>query len=94
MIIVEQNLIGLAVETQSGQYLGRVKAVEKDSASDKIIRFYVRPTFFKRIFCSQFIIHRDQVIQVTAEKIVVEDNVRKFLSRVWSKARLVSPVAK
>jgi len=93
MSTIEQNLIGLAVETQSGQYLGRVKAVEKDPGADKIIRFYVRPTFFKRIFCRQFIIHREQVIKITPEKIIVDDNIRKVLGRDWAKNKFVTPVA-
>jgi len=90
MGLVRQTIIGLPTETQSGQYLGRVKAVDFEPKTKDIARFYIRPALTKRLLCRQFIIHRDQVISLTQKKLVVEDTTIKLPVSVFRKATIAS----
>jgi len=73
MEIDGKKIIGLPTFTRSGQRIGKVKSVELDLLTDKVLYILVRPTLFKRLLCRQFIIHRDQVVSLTEEKLIVDD---------------------
>lgn len=75
MIISDKNLIDLPVYTKSGNRLGKVDGFEFDTDSQSIIRYYVRSGDILEIIRHQkeLIVHRDQVAEITKERMVVDD---------------------
>ena len=88
MEIDGKKIIGLPTFTRSGQRIGKVKSVELDLLTDKVLYILVRPTLFKRLLCRQFIIHRDQVVSLTEEKLIVDDASIKTPAVVFQKSDL------
>ena len=85
------HIVNLPVETRTGQYLGRVRSVEIDRVAGTVLRLYVRPSWLKRLWYPQFIIHRNQIVRITENKVVVEDTVTPI--RSWRKAELTSSLS-
>jgi len=78
MTLNKEKLIGLPVFTQSGEGLGKISDFEMEPQSQKIIQYYVSSKdLIKEIFSKELIINSSQVISITAEKMVVEDNLVK-----------------
>lgn len=77
MKIQSSDLINLPVYTQSGQHLGRVDSFEVDIDTHAITHYYVRTGLIKGLWHEQLIIDQSQVISISKEKMVVEDNVSK-----------------
>jgi len=81
MIIDYKNLIGLSAETKSGLVLGKIKNFEVDSETQTISQYFVKGRGFISKLLSesdqQLIIHRNQVVSISEEKMIVEDNVVK-----------------
>ena len=74
MIVKNNQLIGLLVETRSGELLGRVSGFELDSQSHEIIRYQVKKSGIWPVLLSKYLlIHKNQVVSLTAEKMIVED---------------------
>ena len=69
MLIKHKQLIGLLVETQSGEKLGRVDGFNLESEAHAIHQYLVK-----------LFISRAQVISLSAEKMVVDDLVYKALA--------------
>jgi len=75
MKISSNNLIGLDVVTQSGQQLGRVTSFNIETDSQSILEYVVKPAnIVKDLITKDLIIPRGQVIEITNDKIVVEDS--------------------
>lgn len=70
MTLSSEQLIGLRVRTQSGSVLGRVKSFEIDMETGRIAQYLVSD---RRWFGRSLLVNRSQVIQITAEKMIVED---------------------
>ncbi|MBN1779291.1 MAG: PRC-barrel domain-containing protein [Candidatus Buchananbacteria bacterium] len=83
-----KKIIGLPTETRSGQYLGKVKSIDFDQTTGKVTYIYVRPVWTKRFFCRQFIIHRDQVVSLQENKLVVDDTSIKTPVTSFQKSNL------
>lgn len=62
------RLIGLRVVTKSGKKIGRLDDMAISLNMGAVVRFYVKSLFMNRI------IDRDNVIEVSKKKIVVEDD--------------------
>ena len=77
MKILSSDLINLPVYTQSGQHLGRVDSFEVDIEAYTIIKYNVRTGLIKGLWHQQLVIDPSQVISISKEKMVVEDNVGK-----------------
>jgi len=77
MIIQSGDLINLPVYSQSGQNLGRIDSFEIDLDSHTIIRYHVRTGLIKGLWHEQLLIAQSQVISISKEKMVVEDNIIK-----------------
>lgn len=76
----EKSLLKLPVETRSGLRLGRVAGFEVDPASQMIVRYRVRPKGLSaRILKAPLLVAREQVLEMTDEKMVVEDAVEKAM---------------
>lgn len=75
MILTINKLIGLKVVTKSGQILGKIKDFEFNTDNSKIERFIVSSSdLVKKITSQNLIININQVIEITAKKMVVDDN--------------------
>ena len=84
---IKKNLLGLPVETKSGMNLGKLMDVELDVDSHLALNYHVQASQILPGFLSKkIIVGRHQVVAITAEKIVVEDNIVKELApSAWEK---------
>ena len=81
--LIKKQLIGLPVETKSGNHLGILFDVELDVDAHLITSYYVRTSkLLPGMFAKKLIIGRSQVVGITEEKIVVEDSVLKEVGSV------------
>lgn len=80
MLINHKKLIGLAVETQSRERLGEIAGFVLETEAQMIYQYQVRPAGLSGIFAKELLVHRQQVISVTEEKMVVDDLVYKELA--------------
>ncbi|MBI5077146.1 hypothetical protein HZB94_02080 [Candidatus Falkowbacteria bacterium] len=80
-----KKLRKIPVETESGVNLGRVVDVELDAEKHLVSKYFVAKTTFgvSKIFdAGQLSIAPNQIVSVSNEKIVVEDNVCREEKRV------------
>ncbi|MFH1207687.1 MAG: PRC-barrel domain-containing protein [Patescibacteria group bacterium] len=76
MSLTAKQLIGLPVYTQSGEHLGKVSDFVVDQESQSIRQYSVRSRdLIGELLQRDLLISRDQVLQVTEEKMTVEDSV-------------------
>ena len=94
MKILSSDLINLPVFTQSGQYLGRISDFEVDIESHTVSRYYVKTGLIKGLWHQQLMIAPSQVISISKEKMVVEDNVRKMPEAELESIKIASPATK
>lgn len=79
MLVSYQKLINLPVITESGINLGKVVKVEIDTDNQLIINYFVKSNnLVKGLLEGELIIHRHQVIKITENNIIVEDNCSKI----------------
>ena len=79
MLISSEKLIGLKVETESGQYVGRIQSFDIDIDSHGIRNYHIKPKFLEGgTFHDELIIHHLQVVSISEEKMVVFDNIVKY----------------
>lgn len=77
MKISSNDLINLPVYTQGGKHLGKVASFKVDTDTGKLENFYVKTGLIEGLWHEQLIINISQVIEITAEKMIVEDSVNK-----------------
>lgn len=94
MQISSDDLINLPAYTQSGQYLGRISSFEVDIDNSTITRYHVKTGLIKGLWHEQLIIHQTQVISISTEKMVVEDNIKKQPKTELRKIKLATPSTK
>lgn len=81
MILSAKKIIGLSVETKSGQYLGRIRDFEVDADTLEILRLLVRPVgIIKGFAAGDLIMAKSSVISVDKKKIIVLDLVGEELA--------------
>lgn len=86
MMLTKKNLLDLPVYTESGQRLGRVVDFELDIEKHLIARYHVKSRdLIKGLLNKELIIANDQVISVTAEKMIVEDAMIAISKKVAAK---------
>lgn len=82
MIIFAKQLIGLRVETKSGQMLGRIRDFEIDADTLEIKKFYVRPAGIVRgLTDGDLIIAKSMIVAIDEKKMTVDDLVTRELAR-------------
>lgn len=75
MKIRHSQIINLPVETESGHQLGRVGAFNLDAETQSILEYTVRPSnLIKELIQGDFVINRGQVVEISAAKMVVDNN--------------------
>lgn len=78
MQLTDKELLGLPVETKSGQPLGNLSGFEIDIDSQQIKKYFVKPkNIIKNLLAPELIIDYRQVISIFKEKMIVEDNIEK-----------------
>lgn len=77
MKISSNDLINLPVYTQSGKHLGKVASFEIDTDAGKLENFHVKTGLIEGLWHEQLIINSNQVIEITAEKMIVKDGINK-----------------
>ena len=90
MLISSTDLINLHVYTQSAKYLGEITSFDLDIDSRIVSQFYVKTGLIKGLWHEQLIIAATQVISITKDKMVVEDNINKQSVSELEKVGLVS----
>lgn len=87
MNLRKNNLIGLPVYTRSGQYLGKISDFEVEPTSQIIVKYYVKSKdIIKELLQKELLISKEQVISLTIQKMIVEDNI--VMEPVTKKAAL------
>lgn len=77
MKISSSNLIGLSVYTQSNKALGKVDSFDFDIDANSITHYHVSTGLIKGLWHQRLIIAQSQVVSISKEKMVVEDNLIK-----------------
>ena len=93
MQISSSDLINLPVYTQGGRHLGRVAAFDIDIDTNGITAYYVKTGLIKGLWYQQLVIHPKQIISISKEKMVVEDNVSKVQAKAFE-MEVAAPAAK
>ena len=75
-IINSKKIIGLPVETKSGEQLGKIFDFELEVESQTILKYYIKNSnILKEIFGEELIIHRSQVLSISSKKMIVKDGI-------------------
>lgn len=94
MKTLSSDLINLPVYTQSGHHLGRIDSFEVDIDNHTITNYHVKTGLIKGIWHQQLVIAQSQVISISKEKMVVEDNVKKEKATDLKGIKLATPATK
>lgn len=83
MLINGKKLMNLPVYTQSGDRLGEVDDLELETEGQTIINYLVGSKgMIKGLFGNKLVIHRSEVISISEEKIVVDNNVAEKVTQL------------
>lgn len=79
MLISSKDLFRLPVETKSGNFLGKLSGFDLDINTYGIVNYYVKnmspANFIKGMLYNELVIHQSQVISITKEKMIVDDEI-------------------
>ena len=87
MLINFQQLKNLPVETESGGDLGRVVDLEINTDGHNVRKYLVGAKRFLKNN-ADYLISPEQIVKVTAEKIIVQDNLQKQEAEVAQRSPL------
>lgn len=89
MLILSKKLFDLPVYTKGGQLLGEVDDIEIETDGQLVVNYQVgSKSMLKNLLGNKLIINREQIVSISEEKIVVDDNLaeqKTMLSRVEKK---------
>jgi len=78
MLINQKQLKKIAVETQSGQFLGYISDFELETDTGIIEKYYIKSNnLISGLWEGKLLINRNQIINFDLEKMIVEDGVIK-----------------
>lgn len=73
-IISDKELKNLFVETTQGIQIGRIVGFEFDGDTQSVVHYEVKPKrLVSGIVDGNLRVHRDQVVSITSQKMIVED---------------------
>ena len=81
------ELIGKSVVTENKKRLGKIADYSVDESSYYIQKLYVNPSILKGLTSDQMIIDRNQIVEITDKKIVVQSTSEKSRSSVPLRAQ-------
>lgn len=76
------EITGLKVVDERGRTLGKVLDYNMDSLSFEIRQLRVKPSLIKMLNISELLVHRDQIVKITNDRIIVKANDRKSPARI------------
>jgi sporulation protein YlmC with PRC-barrel domain len=83
----DKTLLKLPVHTKSGTHLGKVAGFDFDVETHGILRYRVKPKGLAAGVLKQpLLISREQVLEISADKMIVDDNVEKEMELAKAKA--------
>jgi len=94
MLISSSDLINLPVYTKSGRHLGRVASFDINIDTNLVAAYYVKTGLMKGLWLQQLCVSPKQVVSITKDKMIVEDNVAKEKVPGFSEVELSAPGAK
>ena len=76
MPISSEKLINLPVQTKSGEHLGQISSFDIDTDTQTILKYHIKSSnpITNIIKQKELLIDQSQVIEVTSEKMTVDDN--------------------
>lgn len=74
--IPSQELLHLPVYTKMGMHIGSILDVELDEAEFRVEHFLVQPKGMAGMFKKPLLIHRTAVVELTKDRLIVEDALR------------------
>lgn len=83
------KLDGKQVVTESGKKLGSVATFTLDSTTLYVVKLHVRPSIWQSLTTAEFIIDRQQIVQVTDNEVTVKDLHSKTTDEKRAKAHPV-----
>ncbi len=86
-------ILGNQAITESGKVLGEIKDFEFDHLDGQIVKYYVKTGLVSNLFKGQLVIHKDQVVALKKEAVVVQDSIlpaEKGL-KIWQKKAEILP---
>src|SRR3989338_7495588 len=96
MLITDVQLKNLPVFTASGKQIGRLEDIVIDTDSQSVLNYLVKPaTFLAGLTKGSLIIHRGQIMDITADKLIVQDNFSTLpafakLNKILNKEKLIA----
>jgi hypothetical protein len=94
LMLDAKTLLKLPVWTKSQVRLGRVVSFDFDEESQMVVRWRVRPVgVTSRLVGGELLIGREQVLVITAERMVVDDLLAQELELAKAKALGLMPDA-
>ena len=90
-LLSDKEIKNLPVESKNGTKIGRVVGFEIEPDSQTVLNYLVKPKqVVKGIFEGNLVIHREQVIDLSKHKMIVEDSVALSPQRKSEAAALPS----
>ncbi len=84
------SLINKAVYTQRGLKLGKVIDVYIEVMGQNVVRYEVKPdSLIKNLLKTRLLIHRNQIISIREDRIIVEDPVAQEFKNILEKKNLL-----
>jgi|ETN02SMinimDraft_2_1059926.scaffolds.fasta_scaffold120752_2 sporulation protein YlmC with PRC-barrel domain len=93
MLINHAQLIGLPVVTQAGQALGKVDGFVLEINSHTIHQYEVKPSGIANVFSKDLLVSHEQVIDITKDKMIVDNSTIQGLGEQKSAETKSSPQA-
>lgn len=91
MKINNQQLIGLPAITQSGQELGTVENFNIDIDTQSVLEYKIKPSsLVTGLIEGDLFVSRGQVVEISADRLVVEDNIQEHQALAKFKKVLAS----
>lgn len=82
IIELKFSVVGLKVIDEHKHNLGRVLDYNMDATTFDIGQLRVKPPFIKMFDVSELLIHRDQIVKVTRDRIIVQSTAKKVKAPV------------
>lgn len=78
MNLKKRDLIDLPVYTKSDQHLGKIVDFDLDSTTHMVSQYHIKSTdIIRGLLTKELIVNQSQVVSLTNQKMIVEDNVAK-----------------
>ena len=74
MLLPHDKLIGLPAQTQTGRQLGKISGLIIETDGQNVQQYAVKTSGVVNLFAKDLLIGREQVIALTEEKLIVDDN--------------------